>query len=51
MHGGKATGAPEGNRNAFKHGFYTADAIEGRREIADLLRSMKQVVAQLGEEN
>jgi hypothetical protein len=27
IHGGKSTGAPKGNRNAFKHGRYTADAL------------------------
>ena len=41
MHGGKSTGAPKGNQNAFKHGRYVADAIEGRREISGLLRAMK----------
>ena len=46
MHGGKSIGAPKGNRNALKHGFYTAEAIAQRREIADLLRSMRQLAAQ-----
>jgi hypothetical protein len=41
LHGGLSPGAPKGNRNAFKHGRYTADAIENRREIAVLLRAMK----------
>jgi hypothetical protein len=41
MHGGPSPGAPKGNRNALKHGRYTADAIENRRDIAALLRSMK----------
>jgi hypothetical protein len=27
LHGGKSPGAPGGNRNALKHGFYTAGAI------------------------
>ena len=40
MHGGKSPGAPKGNRNALKHGRYTAEAIARRREIAGLLRSM-----------
>jgi hypothetical protein len=34
-------GAPKGNKNAFKHGRYAADAIERRREISGLLRAMK----------
>jgi uncharacterized protein YjcR len=41
MHGGTSPGAPKGNRNAFKHGRYSAEAIANRREIAALLREMK----------
>ena len=41
MHGGMSTGAPKGNKNAFKHGRYTADAIATRHEISALLREMK----------
>jgi uncharacterized protein YjcR len=41
MHGGKSQGAPKGNKNAFKHGRYSAQAITRRRQIAALLRSMK----------
>jgi len=41
MHGGKSSGAPKGNRNAYKHGRYTAEAIARRREVASLLRSIK----------
>jgi hypothetical protein len=40
MHGGLSPGAPKGNKNAFKHGRYTADAIANRREIAALVRGM-----------
>jgi hypothetical protein len=40
MHGGKSPGAPKGNRNAFKHGGYTADAIALRRKIAALTRTI-----------
>jgi hypothetical protein len=41
MHGGKSTGAPKGNRNAFKHGRYSAEAIQRRRDVSDLLRVMR----------
>ena len=41
MHGGLSPGAPKGNRNAFKHGRYTADALVRRREVAALLRTMR----------
>jgi hypothetical protein len=30
-----------GNKNALKHGHYTAEAITQRREISNLLRAMK----------
>jgi hypothetical protein len=43
MHGGMSPGAPKGNKNAFKHGRYTAEAIARRREIATLLRVMKNL--------
>lgn len=51
MHGGKAPGAARGNRNAFKHGRYTAEAIAERRDLMALLRGMKGLVEQVeGEE-
>src|SRR5580693_2962462 len=37
MHGGMSPGAPKGNKNAFKHGHYAAEAIASRREIAKLV--------------
>ena len=43
MHGGRSPGAPNGNRNALKHGRYTAKAIAHRREIAALIRAMKDL--------
>jgi uncharacterized protein YjcR len=42
MHGGAdGGGAPEGNRNAWKHGHYTAEAIAQRREVAALIRACR----------
>jgi hypothetical protein len=41
MHGGLSPGAPKGNRNAFKHGRFTAEAIARRRDVAALLRAMR----------
>jgi hypothetical protein len=38
MHGGTSPGAPKGNRNAFKHGHYTTEAIVRQREISALIR-------------
>lgn len=36
-----APGAPKGNRNAFKHGRYTTEALARRREVAALIRTMR----------
>jgi hypothetical protein len=38
---GSHPGGPKGNRNAFKHGRYTADATARRREVAALIRAMR----------
>jgi hypothetical protein len=46
MHGGKSPGAPKGNRNALKHGLYTAEAIANRRKVGALLRAVGQLVRQ-----
>ena len=43
LHGGMSPGAPKGNRNAYKHGLYTAEAIECRREISALLRTARSL--------
>jgi len=43
MHGGLSPGAPKGNRNALKHGRYTAEAVARRREVAAILRAMKRL--------
>ena len=49
LHGGLSPGAPRGNRNAFKHGRYTTEALVRRREVAALLREMR-VLAKMSEE-
>jgi integrase len=46
MHGGMSPGAPKGNRNALKHGRYTADAIARRREIGALLRAVRTLITE-----
>ena len=43
LHGGLSPGAPKGNKNAFKHGRYTAEATARRRDIASLLRSTRRL--------
>ena len=47
MHGGTSPGAPKGNKNAYKHGHYTADAIARRRLIATLIRTGKKLTADI----
>jgi hypothetical protein len=44
MHGGPSPGAPKGNKNAYKHGHYTAEAIARRRKIALLIRYARQLI-------
>ena len=45
MHGGPSPGAPKGNKNALKHGRYTAEAAARRREVAAIIRAMKSLAA------
>jgi uncharacterized protein YjcR len=49
MHGGTSPGAPKGNKNAWKHGRYTAEAIAERREITALIRAMKDLAERVDE--
>jgi hypothetical protein len=44
MHGGMSPGAPRGNKNAWKHGRYTAEAIARRRSIAALIRQARELM-------
>jgi len=46
LHGGKSPGAPKGNKNALKHGKYTAEAIAERRYIRSMLRLTKELISQ-----
>ena len=49
MHGGAAgSGAPTGNKNALRHGHYTAEAIAERRAVAALIRSSRATLDDLG---
>jgi len=48
FHGGKA-GAPKGNRNAWKHGGYSAEAQAERRELRQLLREARDFLDDLEE--
>ncbi len=44
MHGGKSPGAPKGNRNAWKHGHYSAEASSMRQLVRQLLSDAKETI-------
>jgi hypothetical protein len=51
MHGGAAgSGAPIGNKNALRHGHYTAEAIAERRAVAALIRLSRATLADLSKQ-
>ena len=43
MHGA-GDGAPKGNRNAWKHGRYSAEAIAERRRLRELLQDCQELL-------
>ena len=48
MHGGtKGSGAPKGNQNALKHGYYSKHAIEERCAIRDLIKGATDFLDEL----
>jgi len=48
MHGGaKGSGAPRANRNARKHGRFTWDAIEERRQIRAMLGEARRLIEKM----
>jgi hypothetical protein len=50
MHGGAVgSGAPVGNKNALRHGRYTAEATDRRHQLSDLIRQSRAVIAQVEE--
>jgi hypothetical protein len=45
MHGGaKGTGAPKGNKNAFKHGNYNNETIANRKEATAIIKQWKALL-------
>ena len=46
MHGAGG-GAPIGNRNALKHGAFTAETLALKREIQALARMARQTIAEI----
>jgi uncharacterized protein YjcR len=48
MHGGApGSGAPLGNKNALKHGRFTREAIEQRRQVSTLLRQARKLIEEI----
>jgi len=48
MHGGAwGSGAPDGNGNAVKHGYFTAEAIEERRFVRTVLEDAEDLLRRL----
>jgi uncharacterized protein YjcR len=47
MHGASG-GPPKGNRNALKHGEFTAESLDVKRQIAALARMARKTMAGLG---
>jgi uncharacterized protein YjcR len=48
MHGGaEGSGAPIGNKNALKNGFYTKEAIEERKQLNEMMRSYRESLEEL----
>ncbi len=42
MHGGKGSGAPKGNRNAYKDGFYASETRAQVKRMRDLVQDMEE---------
>lgn len=48
MHGGAlGSGAPPGNQNARKHGFYAREAFEERRAVRDLMHQSRMLLQRM----
>lgn len=44
LHGGKATGPPKGNRNAWKHGRFSAEAVAARRRTQEVIAEFRKLI-------
>ena len=47
IHGGKSTGAPKHNKNALKHGRYTAEALERNSNLRMFLKQSKELIGRI----
>jgi len=44
MHGGASTGAPRGNSNALKHGYYTKVEKEKRKKAIEFIKECRGTI-------
>ena len=44
MHGGKGSGAPNGNRNAQRHGLYTKEVLAREAKVRELGRRLRATI-------
>lgn len=44
MHGGKGSGAPEGNRNALRHGLYTKEVMARETKVRELCSRVRAAI-------
>ena len=44
LHGGKSTGAPKDNKNAFKHGTRGQAYTERRKQLMEILRNSHELI-------
>jgi len=50
MHGGaENSGAPKGNKNAFKHGHYSEESLQRKREVTQFFRGYKKLMKEINE--
>lgn len=47
MHGGRGSGAPQGNRNALRAGLYTKEVLAREAKARDLRRRLRAAIALL----
>ena len=48
MHGGvEGSGAPKGNQNALKHGYYTQRAIKEQRMVRELIGQARSLLTEM----
>lgn len=47
MHGGTNNGAPKGNRNALKHGYYSQERILARSRVHKMIRDYRKLCKEI----